>query len=242
MTIDDREKTSGELVRRLIRTSQTATLATLDQETGGAPYGSLVLTACGLDAAPLVLLSDLARHTKNFKKYDRVSLLFAKPGVEAINMNRATLLGRIKLCEDAHMRDRLLRRHASARNHMSFGDFQLYRLHTDSVHFIGGFARIETLPASEVILASDPIAALSAAEVEIVEHMNTDHREAIHAYAHGLADRPGLDWRMTGLDCEGCDLARNDAEARIWFNNPVYDAESARSELVALAKVARREG
>ncbi|MDE0780540.1 MAG: hypothetical protein OSB67_07265 [Alphaproteobacteria bacterium] len=47
---------------------------------------------------------------------------------------------------------------------------------------------------------------------------------------------------MTGLDCEGCDLARNDAEARIWFNNPVYDAESARSELVALAKVARREG
>jgi len=50
------------------------------------PYGSLVLTASGLDASPLVLLSDLARHTRNFKEDERVSLLFAKHGVEALDL------------------------------------------------------------------------------------------------------------------------------------------------------------
>lgn len=241
MTIDDREKPSGLLARRLIRKNRTATLATLDQETGGAPYASLVLTACTLDARPLVLLSDLARHTRNFKADARVSMLFASPGVEAINMSRATVIGKMDPCDDSRLRARFLRRHQGARNHMAFADFHLYRLQPESVHFIGGFGRIDTLPASDVVLDPARFEALEDAESDIVEHMNEDHRAAIRAYAHSHADRPGLDWRMTGIDPEGCDLARNDAEARVDFDTIVDDAESARAELVRLAKVARHE-
>lgn len=241
MTIDDREKPSGLLARRLIRKNRTATLATLDQETGGAPYASLVLTASTLDARPLVLLSDLARHTRNFKADARVSMLFASPGVEAINMSRATVIGKMDPCDDSRLRARFLRRHQSARNHMAFADFHLYRLQPESVHFIGGFGRIDTLPASDVVLDPARFEALEDAESDIVQHMNEDHRAAIRAYAHSHADRPGLDWRMTGIDPEGCDLARNDAEARVDFDTIVDDAESARAELVRLAKVARHE-
>jgi len=206
------------------------------------PYGSLVLTASGLDASPLVLLSDLARHTRNFKEDERVSLLFAKHGVEALNASRATILGRMEPCGDERLRARFLRRHETARNHMAFSDFHLYRLITESVHFIGGFGRIETLNSSDVMLDAAPLDHLLTAEEDIVTHMNADHSDAIRAYAQNLADRPGLDWRMTGLDAEGCDLARNDAEARIWFEDLVDSAESARAALVALAKEARREG
>jgi len=241
MSIDDRNLPTGVLARRLIRTSRTATLATLDQETSGMPYGSLVLTACGLDASPLVLLSDLARHTRNLKADDRVSVLFAKHGVEALNASRATLLGRMEPCTDARLRARFMRRHETARNHMAFGDFHLYRLVTESVHFIGGFGRIETLDATDVILDPAPLDQLLTAENDIIAHMNADHTDAIRAYAQNLADRPGLDWRMTGLDGEGCDLARNDAEARIWFPDSIDSAATARAALVALAKKARRE-
>jgi heme iron utilization protein len=241
MTIDDREKPSSLLARRLIRKNRTATLATLDHETGGAPYGSLVLTACTLDATPLVLLSDLARHTRNFKADSRVSMLFASPGVEAINMSRATIIGTMEPCDDSRLRERFLRRHHGARNHMAFADFHLYRLRPESVHFIGGFGRIETLTAADVMFDPARFEALTDAESDIVEHMNADHRAAIRAYAHSHADRPGLDWRMTGIDPEGCDLARNDAEARVDFDTIVDDAESARAELVRLAKVARHE-
>ncbi len=239
MTIDDRDKPTGELARRLIRTSRTATLSTIDAETGGAPYGSLVLCACDHAGQPLVLLSDLARHTRNFRADPRVSMLFAKPGTEAINLSRATVLGEMEACDDPVLRERFLRLHAGARNHMAFGDFHLYRLAPETVHFIGGFGRIETLPASDVFLDGDAFAALAAAEEEIVEHMNEDHGDAVRNYAHNLADRPGIDWRMIALDPEGIDLARNDTTARVDFAKPVSDAQSARTELVRLAKTAR---
>lgn len=241
MTIDDREKPSGMLARRLLRKNRTATLATLDLETGGAPYGSLVLTASTMDATPLVLLSDLARHTRNFKADSRVSMVFASPGVEAINMSRATIIGKMEPCADERLLDRFLRQHHSARNHMAFADFHLYRLAAESVHFIGGFGRIETLDAGDVMLDQARFEALTEAEADIVAHMNEDHADAIRAYAHQHADRPGLDWHMTGIDPEGCDLARNDATTRVDFDVMVDDAESARAALVRLAQAARHD-
>ena len=239
MSIDDRDKPTGVLARRLVRTNRTATLSTIDSETGGVPYGSLVLCACDHAGAPLVLLSDLARHTRNFGADPRVSMLFSKPGVEAINLSRATVIGRMETCDDEFLRDRFLRQHEGARNHMAFGDFRLYRLVPESVHFIGGFGRIETLPATDVFLADGSFEPLREAEQEIVSHMNDDHADAVRNYAHNLADRPGHDWRMTALDPEGCDIARNDAVARIDFANLVHDAQGARAELVRLAKTAR---
>ncbi|MBO6782834.1 MAG: DUF2470 domain-containing protein [Alphaproteobacteria bacterium] len=239
MSIDDRDKPTGDLARRLVRTSRTATLSTLDGETGGTPYGSLVLAACDHAGAPLVLLSDLARHTRNFQADPRASIMFSKPGVEAINLSRATVIGTMEICEDARLRERFLRQHERGRSHMAFGDFRLYRLVPQSVHFIGGFGRIETLQAADVFLESDKFDALCDAEDEIVAHMNEDHADAVRNYAHNLADRPGHDWRMTALDPEGCDLSRNDAIARVDFVNQVSDAQGARAELVRLAKAAR---
>ena len=57
----------------MIRTRGHAALATSH---GGWPYVSLVATACDVDASPLLLLSDLATHTKNLAAEPRVSLLF----------------------------------------------------------------------------------------------------------------------------------------------------------------------
>ena len=50
--------------RGLIRSSDRAVLSTA--MTGdGWPYGSLVMTACDHAARPLLLISELAEHTKN---------------------------------------------------------------------------------------------------------------------------------------------------------------------------------
>lgn len=239
MTIDDRDKPSGDLARRLIRTSRTATLATIDGETGGAPYASLVLSACGHDGAPLVMLSDLARHTRNFKADARVSMLYARPGTEAINLSRATVIGRMEPCDDTHLHERFLRQHARGSAHMAFADFHLYRLQAESVHFIGGFGRIETVDAGDVMLEDSAFTALAEAEADIVAHMNADHADAVQKYANYLADRPGIDWQMSALDPEGCDLSRNDAYTRVGFTNLVTDAATARTELVRLAEAAR---
>ena len=122
---------------------------------------------------------------------------------------------------------------------MSFTDFQLYRLRLESAHFIAGFGRIETLGASDIILTEPNPESLAAAETDILDHMNTDHTDSVLAYANVFADRHGLDWTMSGIDPEGIDLARNDAESRVDFENLVSNPASARAELMRLAKVAR---
>lgn len=241
MSIDDRDKPSGPLVRRLIRTSRSGVLASLDTETTGTPYASFVLTGCTMDASPLLMLSDLARHSRNIAADQRVSLLIGKLGLDALSQTRATLIGRMEESGDEDAKTRFLRHHAAARSQMAFGDFRLYRLKLESVHFIAGFGRIETLAAADVILSEPDGAALAVAETEIVEHMNADHAEAVHVYACALADRHGLGWKMTGIDPEGLDLARNDAETRLDFESSVDGPESARAELVRLAKRARAQ-
>jgi len=239
MSIDDRDKPSGPLVRRLIRTSRSGVLATVDMETDGIPYASLVLTSCTMDASPLLLLSDLARHSRNIAADQRVSLIIGKLGLDALSQTRATLIGHIEASEDADQKARFLRHHAGARSQMTFGDFRLYRLQVESIHFIAGFGRIETLDAADVILAEPDGAALAAAESEIIDHMNNDHADAVHAYASVLGDRHGLGWTMTGIDPEGMDLMRNDAESRVDFSASVDSPESARAELVRLAELTR---
>ena len=241
MTIDDREKEPGRVARRLIRTARLATLATLDAETGGGPYASLTLTACGHDAAPLLLLSDLARHSRNITADRRVSLLFAKSSRDAIALGRASVVGRAEPCDDSLLRNRFLARHASAETFAQFTDFRLYRVDVDSVHFVGGFGNIHTLDRAEVMLDIAAAGDLAAAEFGIIDHMNADHSESVNLYAHNLVGRPGMDWRLTGVDPEGIDLGRNDADARLDFTSVINGPEEARAALVKLAHAARGE-
>ena len=60
----------GLQVRRLLRAADRGALATMLPD--GTPYASLVLLALDLDAAPLLLLSDLAEHSKNITRDQRV--------------------------------------------------------------------------------------------------------------------------------------------------------------------------
>src|SRR6187549_4199474 len=68
-----------ELGKALLRGTRTATLATLDRNTGH-PFASLVNVATDLDGAPLILVSRLATHTANLEVDGRASLLFAATG------------------------------------------------------------------------------------------------------------------------------------------------------------------
>ncbi len=54
-----------------------------------------------------------------------------------------------------------------------------------------------------------------------------------------LLGRGGGDWRLTGLDPDGCELRRGAEWARLGFDSMVHDAEAARAELVRLVKRAR---
>src|SRR5512147_861231 len=69
------EKGGAELARALLGTEPVAVLATTSASRGGHPFASLVPFAVSRDGEPLLLLSELAQHTRNLAADPRASLL-----------------------------------------------------------------------------------------------------------------------------------------------------------------------
>ncbi len=135
---------SAEIVRTLMR-QPTAALGTVMQT---SPYVSLVLTALDADGAPLLLLSDLAQHSRNIAAHSRVSLLFdGTAGLEdRLTGARVTLIGTIaQIDADESARAAYVQTHPPAAIYTGLGDFHLYRVTVERAHLVAGFGRIEWL-------------------------------------------------------------------------------------------------
>src|SRR5579872_3338143 len=108
MAAEERDRAAE--ARRLIRGRDHAALAT---SFDGHPYVSLVAVACDSDASVLLLLSDLAQHTRNLAADPRVSLLFADDAGlgEPLATARLSLLGRVERVENPAAAARFAARH-----------------------------------------------------------------------------------------------------------------------------------
>ena len=240
----------GGECRRLMRRQAHAVLATslagdpADQPSA-QPYASLVAVVCDLDASPLLLLSDLAQHSRNIAANARVSLLFDGEGagrgggVDPLAEARLSLLGEAVRCDDPALLARFVARHPSAAAYAGFGDFHPYRVTIGRGHLVAGFGRISWVEPSAIRFAADT-GMLAAAESDIVAHMNADHADAVALFAARLLKRKGAGWQMTGIDPEGIDLRQMQETARLDFPAPVLDAGAARQALIALTQAARK--
>jgi putative heme iron utilization protein len=231
----------AELSRLLARGCTRAALAT---SLNGAPYASLVLFSVDLDASPLLLLSDLAQHSRNIAFEPRISLLLdgtaGRP--DPLTGPRLTLLGRALATDDPRCLGRFISHHPASAVYAGFRDFRLFRVTVERGHLVAGFGRIEWIKGADFLFTLDA-SALAEAEVDILKHMNEDHSDTIGHYACGLLGRTGTGWRMTGIDPEGVDMSHNGETARLDFAAPVLSPiltpiltpEAARAALVRLS-------
>lgn len=240
--IEDMSRTVRALLRGLDRAALATALPAPSGGDGGAawPYASLVLVAVDHDLSPVLLLSDLAEHTKAIAADSRVSLLFDGTGGldQPLTGPRVTLLGRAARTADERLGQRFLARHPDAAMYAGFKDFHFYRIALDRAHLVAGFGKIRWLEAAE-LLPGPALAGLAESEAGIVSHMNQDHADALQLYAQKLLELPGSDWRMTGIDAEGIDLRQAGRVARLPFDQPLANAAEARKVLVSLVGRAR---
>jgi heme iron utilization protein len=239
MRSDDEAWDAGLTARDLVRCGRRAALATADRETG-FPYASLVSMATSALGEPLLLLSNLARHTRNVTDDSRVSLLIEEVGVgDPLAAPRVTLLGRLAPDEDADNRRRFLARQTGARGYAGFGDFRVFRLVVESAHLVAGFGRIETLSREAVITDTADASGLLASEEGAAGHMNEDHLDALALYARAFLGEEDGDWRTDGFDPEGMELSLGSRVRYLRFGARVTSSAELRKELVRLAGEAR---
>ncbi len=238
MTDDDRSRIDAS-ARHLLRSAPVGSLATAMRESGGAPYASLVAVATDHDGAPILLLSDLADHTKNLKIDDRMSLLLtgSKGHEDPLAGERLSLMGRLVRSEAPNLRQRYLARHHRAAGYAEFADFGFYHMAVERAHLVAGFGRIHWIEGEKLRIASAE--QLVAAEMDIVAHMNDDHADAVQLYATVLLGLDEGEWRITGVDGEGADLRFQDQVARLPFGSQVENSTDVRKELIRLVNKAR---
>lgn len=238
------EPTYVERVRTLLSTERLGTLATHSVHHPGFPFASVMPYALDAGAAPLFLISSMAIHTQNAVADPRASLLVMQSGSDAdpLGSPRATLLGNVtRLDGTDEIRAAYLDRHPSAKYWIDFSDFAFFRLDVTSVYFVGGFGVMGWVQAGDYRDAEpDPLAPFAAG---ILEHMNTDHADALRAITRHFAGLDAEEAAMVSCDRLGFVVRARTNEGmkgtRIQFPEPVRTREDARRVLVAMTREAR---
>ena len=142
-------------LHQLLHTERQGVLATLSARRHGWPFASVAPYALSDDSEPLLLLSDLAEHTRNLRADPRASLLVQDSSMldEPQAGARVTLLGSVgALSSDQapEARVRYIDQHPEAAQYLALGDFRLYVLHILEARFVNGFGDMGWLAADRL--------------------------------------------------------------------------------------------
>ncbi len=236
--------THAERARTLVARISTGTLCTLAHEPEGYPYGSFVTVAFD-NGNPVFLISGLAEHTKNLERDPRASLLVAEGGsADPLANGRVTLLGPCTRVEgdDASVRAAFFAAHPNSAYYADFRDFGFWKLHVDSVRYIGGYGRMSWISKADWQAAEpDPLGPSAA---DTMAHMNADHADAMVLYCKAFSKATEItSARMTGVDRYGFEMSAMTSQGprpvRLAFVTPVSTPEEVRDALISMAKDAR---
>jgi len=225
--------------KKLLREARSGALATLVPGSGD-PYCSLVNVATTVGGAPILLLSNLALHTKNILTDARVSLMLdERKAGDPLEGARVMLMGRCSKDDEATTSAAYLRRHPDAEMYAGFTDFSFYQMEIARAHLVAGFGRIVDLKSTDILTDIADAKALIEAEADAIAHMNNDHADACRLYATRLLGAEDGDWRCVGIDPEGIELQNGRVALRLPFPRRISAPGPLRAILRELAEAAR---
>ena len=222
--------------RRLLNLQSVGVLSTHSVDVEGYPFGSIAPYVLNYEGEPTMLISEIAQHTRNIKRNNKVSLTIFDQCVEDPQASsRLTWIGDAEIVDpsDKEIRHRYLRYFPSAESYFETHDFSLYFIRLRRARFIGGFGQIYWIEPDAMLLKNP----FHETERSIVEHMNQDHKKALFHYCNVLKGIEVDSVTMTGIDSEGFDLLADQRKVRIGFDRLISTVVEARATLVKLARL-----
>ena len=134
--------------RALFLEQKHGVLSTISKTVAGYPFGSVVPYSIDQSGSPIILISDIAQHTKNIMADGRVSLTILDYATADIQANaRLTLLA--QAFPPIMMKEEIAARHyryfPESRDYHRTHDFGFFRLNLKKIRYIGGFGEIHWL-------------------------------------------------------------------------------------------------
>lgn len=241
------EPSFAERARTLVYRGRIGSLSTLSCKQPGFPFGSVMPYALDSHGRPIFLISTMAMHTQNLQANTHASLLVTQPDAsgDPLGASRVTLLGDVLPVPEpgvAEARSLYLERYDNSKYWVDFEDFSFYRMEVVDVYFVGGFGVMGWVSAVEYERGQpDPLA---DAATDIIQHMNSDHADALILLARSFAGIESREAAMTSVDRLGFHLRLRTHEgtrgARIAFLREVSTPAEARNVLVDMVAQARR--
>jgi len=241
------EPTFAERARTLLYLGRMGTLSTLSRKQLGFPFGSVMPYGLDERGRPVFLISTMAMHTQNLQADPCASLLVTQPDAsgDPLGASRVTLLGNVLPIpepEVAEARKLYLARYANSKSWVDFEDFSFYCMDVMDVYYVGGFGVMGWVSALEYSHGQpDPLADVAA---DIIQHMNTDHGEALTLLARAFAGIESQEAAMTSVDRLGFQVRLKTPDgprgARIAFSREVGGPTEARSVLIDMVAQARQ--
>ena len=219
----------GRQARLTLRQAFTGSLATLDID-GDYPFASLVTVASCAAGDPILLLSGLARHSKNLAQNTKASLLVEAPvsNGDPLAGARVSVQGAVEQTSGTEARARFLTRHPEAKGYADFADFAFYKLHVVRAHFIAGFGRIQSFSRAQFCLAGSAVSL--AVDKETRNAWSNDRQSALNrAWRLCVGATPAYPVEIIGSDADGLEVRSGEAQQRLNFSS-VVDGEDAISD------------
>lgn len=135
--------------RLLIRNARSGTLATA---AAGIPHAALVTVAFHPDSSPVLLLSELAVHTRQLLTNPSCALLLTgePTGPNPQTTPRLCLTGTAAKTSELAARTLFLHHHPYAAVYADFRDFAFWQIVITDVYYIGGFAAASRLEVAKL--------------------------------------------------------------------------------------------
>jgi putative heme iron utilization protein len=237
-------------IREMLARERSGVLSTLSVKEAGWPFGSISPYAQLETGDPVILISEIAEHTRNVRHDARVSLLvqdsamIGKPQSGA----RVTILGYAIPMPPPyleHAGQLYTNAFPDSASYFSAHDFGLYTIVPTRIRYIGGFGDIHWLPGEALVdhTAASHIDPLASQIDGVCKHMNEDHADSLVLMAERLAATPAQSARMIHVDSRGFDvIALQDGSHkhfRLAFPEPVSSSEETRVAMINMVKQAR---
>ena len=242
------EPSFAERARTLLYLGRIGSLSTLSRKQPGFPFGSVMPYGLDDHGHPIFLISTMAMHTQNLQANPHASLLVTQPDAsgDPLGASRVTLLGNVLPVPEpnvAEARELYLARNANSKYWVDFEDFSFYRMDVVDVYYVGGFGVMGWVSASEYYRGQpDPLA---DAATDIIQHMNTDHGNALILLARAFAGIESQEVAMTSVDRLGFHVRMKTQDgtrgARVAFLREVGSPAEARNVLMDMVQQARQK-